>query len=474
MFLMFLLSLGTFGKFSFLHSTLIIKSEWMVSQSSLESLVPPGFPSTASFWAVMEERARNLSYFPREDLEVIQQRRQSNGENGSSTKPKTVVPVVHWPMAVAGKRIASQKHLFWDGIQESPHLSLIQNISYYDDPNLVWIGQPSDDSFCRQFTKAVKKAMVGRYLAGLTTRWPIFVCDFTDFWITRNRCPELERIMGRDLVFYSARSIVTGRDWSSDINWVTLPKNVSSLPLPNLQSQFLQHVSFAVRTDIVQVTQKLLKMQGKDLSDPIEELPRPIDVAHFWPLETTKKSSVPLAHGVVASELRTRVSILVHQYGMELGWKTFVGLSGAARRKGRLIAQPKYVHSLLSSKIVVVTQRDQWEDHHRLMEALISGALVLSDYMHALPSGLQNGTSILLFTSPHELKSLLIHYLANDKGRLDIARRGREIAFRQHRSWHRMEEIVFGKILTTCSDFPLDSKCPYWVYPASSKIEVSF
>jgi hypothetical protein len=54
---------------------------------------------------------------------------------------------------------------------------------------------------------------------------------------------------------------------------------------------------------------------------------------------------------------------------------------------------------MLDTKIVVVTQRDQREDHYRLNEALISGTMVMTDRMLALPIELESGTSIVEFTS---------------------------------------------------------------------------
>jgi hypothetical protein len=57
----------------------------------------------------------------------------------------------------------------------------------------------------------------------------------------------------------------------------------------------------------------------------------------------------------------------------------------------------------MTSKIVVVAQRDRWEDHYRLMEALSRSTMVLLDDMISLLRGLENGTSIVLFRDVNQM-----------------------------------------------------------------------
>jgi hypothetical protein len=108
-------------------------------------------------------------------------------------------------------------------------------------------------------------------------------------------------------------------------------------------------------------------------------------------------------------KLRTLVSKIVRELGnANTGLNVFVGLAGTAGGQGRQDVDSAFVDSLLSTKIVLVTQQDEWEDHYHLFEALVSGALVMMDRMLSLYAGLENGTSILQF-SPEEVRSL-IHY----------------------------------------------------------------
>jgi Glycosyl transferases group 1 len=113
-----------------------------------------------------------------------------------------------------------------------------------------------------------------------------------------------------------------------------------------------------------------------------------------------------------------------------------------------------YVQYLRSTKIVVVAGRDEWEDDFRLLEALASGALVFSDVPRAAPMGFENGTNIVFYDSASSLVRLLGYYLQpiNDKHRYSIARKGYELARRQHLPSQRLESLVFGSPLTMMTE----------------------
>lgn len=141
----------------------------------------------------------------------------------------------------------------------------------------------------------------------------------------------------------------------------------------------------------------------------------------------------------------------------------FVGLAGDAARTGRRGIKSEYIDALLRSKINVVTQRDEWEDHYRLFEALVTGGLVFTDRMLTLPQGLVNGTNVIEYTSQEDLRTKIRYYLSHPDERIEIARQGRLLAMSQHRSWHRIEEIVFGSLLTVC-ERKNGSPCPFIVH----------
>jgi hypothetical protein len=75
-------------------------------------------------------------------------------------------------------------------------------------------------------------------------------------------------------------------------------------------------------------------------------------------------------------------------------------MDNAEKGTGARNVQFHYIQTLMTSKIVVFAQPDEWEDQYRLMESLASGALVLTDSMLAPPEGLVNNTTIpiVLFT----------------------------------------------------------------------------
>jgi spore maturation protein CgeB len=86
--------------------------------------------------------------------------------------------------------------------------------------------------------------------------------------------------------------------------------------------------------------------------------------------------------------------------------------------------------------------------------------MILTDQIFVKPKGIENGTHIVEYTSLNDLGAKIKYYLAHKEERLVIARQGRRVAMERHRSWHRMEEIIFGRPLTQCSN----QRCPYIVH----------
>ena len=364
-----------------------------------------------------------------------------------------VVPVVVWPMIGTGPRSAENQHVHQNGITESRYLRLATD-EYDFDPYVVWIGDIGAASswvqWCSDFHDHVVEAKKLRADKGLPISWPIYIVDFTDYQ-TSPRCRLVENEMDDSYVKYAKRSVARDRLYSNATKWEEFGRKMRIAA----HGIAMKHAPLMVRSDIVQELEYLLKERNLTLADKLEAIDRPVDVSHFWPLD---------GKGVNRkyAEFRHRVSGIVHSMQNESGINVFVGLKGSALRGGRRSAQSAYVAGMLESKIVVVTQRDLWEDHYRLFEALVSGAMVMTDKMHGLPEGYMNGTSIVEFSTPENLRSLILFYLNNTEKRLDIAFRGRDIAMRRHRTWHRIEDVIFGEVMTTCS--ALDSPCPYSVH----------
>lgn len=370
------------------------------------------------------------------------------------------VPVVLWPYLEFGIGNAESLHIEENGVKESKFLQLAENMDNFD-PNVVWVGDTGYafgwNLWCGEYLQRILTARARREKLGLPLRWPIYIVDFTD-GVTKQRCKDIEKDMGTDYVKYFQRSVATRRHWDFDQNWIDVGKHI---PL-TAGGVTYRHTPLVVRTDTIEALQQILTERGLDLSSRLEDLPRPRDVAHFWPADWTGVSNV-------SSILRTSVSRSISDFGPREGLNIFVGLAGDAVRNGRRGVKTAYIEALLGAKIVVVTQRDDWEDHYRLFEALISGALVMTDRMLGMPAGLVNGTSILEFGSEADLEQKILYYLKHDSERKEIARLGREVAMTRHRTWHRIEDVIFGRIMSTCSPNKPDSPCPWIVHAKEAR-----
>jgi hypothetical protein len=378
-----------------------------------------------------------------------------------------VVPVVMWPYLYVGAKASLHNHLYVNGIAESKYLTMSKDIMDFR-PYVVWIAQEeygivnkASLSWCLQLAGAVARAQKRRNETGHDPFWPLRLLDFRDL-MHAQRCPEVEALVGSHNVEYSRRSKSYHRKWQEDTKWIDFGREYTFADFGG----YYRHTPYFVRTDIIESLHSFLhSTRNVTLKYPIESLPRPVDVAHFWHHNTTHIDSRFYS-------FRSRVSELLfdmHQQRYPT-WNLQLGIQGNLAKAGRSSVHDDYLNSMLQAKIIVVTQRDDWEDHYRLFEALSTGAMVMTDFMHGLPTGLLNGTSIGVFTTPQNLESLLVYYLSNDEIRLDVAHRGREVAMSRHRSWHRMEEVVFGAIVTEC----VHPDCPYVVHAQEGYSNTSY
>jgi hypothetical protein len=386
--------------------------------------------------------------------------------------PSMMITVMVWPLwdATVHKLSSDVIHIERNGIEESSVLQLATEppLASIGDPNMVWLTDTKYNYkyWCERFAKKIRQAQDKRRELNamnngttnlLPLRWPIFVVDFTD--LTKYKaCPPVEEAVGKDFVLYSKRSIVVTRQWNGTTGWVDLGE---SLPKITEEGRSYLHTPLVARTDTIQSIRTILLQSNNNnlsLADPKMEsllLNRPVDISHFW---ETSKDTIEI--NPVASKLRDYINLLIRQRLNDTNH--FVGLIGTADIVGRRVAQVGFIEAMLQSKIIVVSQRDKWEDQYRLYEALVSGALVMTDQIVAMPRGLENGTSIVEFGSADEFVRLVRYYLKHVEERIAIARRGREVAMTFHRSWHRMEEIVLGRVVTKCAK-ESNKNCPFVV-----------
>ena len=247
------------------------------------------------------------------------------------------------------------------------------------------------------------------------------------------------------------RSIVHGRFWNPAQNWVELGRvepnpgqqlslsgNILHSPLPVRESVVAQVTKLAESQRVARSLEKLRPVDSK----------RPNDIVFFW----RKGDNAHYAN------LRREVAqTIMSVNGVEIGTRTLrtlVRFFGDMETIGSTkIVFGRYVKEMMATKVVVVAQRDEWEDHYRLMESLASGALVVSDVMVGLPEGLVHGKNIVFYNSTESLHTQLLFYLdpANDALRSTIAKSGWELVMGHHRCWHRVEELVFGSAKTAVS-----------------------
>jgi hypothetical protein len=273
----------------------------------------------------------------------------------------------------------------------------------------------------------------------------------------------------------AVRSIVQGRHFdtqTSSINPGTIAPNIATSGGPML------HCPYAVRSDIVDAVQQELSLnqpmrsgddssrrtqQGK--SPPWDAADRPLDVLHMWNISS--KEGMSQLRNVVSRAVREWNGTTIEvDYSMKRRQpphsddhagsmkntrtiRTSIAEHGRRRKLGRNSASQAYVKAMLQAKIVIVAQKDDWEDHYRLLEAMACGPLVMTDTMLSLPRGLNNGTHLIMYSNVQQLWSSVKYYLVHEEERQMIAQRGWQMAMQQHRSWHRMEELVFGNPRTT-------------------------
>lgn len=358
------------------------------------------------------------------------------------------IPVLLWPYmdgaATKGKGVSADViHIEINGVEESAVLKLANASIRTLDPHVVWVTDAKFPyaSWCTRLADKARKVLEWRRQQHLPLMWPIYVVDFTDPPHPPKHCPALEEIVGNSHVLYFKRSIVVDRMWNFTQNWLHLGQRL------DMDDRF-QQTPLIVRTDIVEGIAKTIN----NLTDLPRLKNRPIDVAHHWP---------PSTQVAQFSNLRNRVSTWLLEH-FSPKYRVVCDMIGQHDRVGRRHAQLGYIESMIQTKILVVAQRDTYEDHYRLYEALASGAMVMTDPMYTLP--FQNGTHLIVYSNLPNLIQMVQYYLTHEDERLTIAEAGYTMAMNRHRSWHRMEEIILGRPMTTCENYHLHPQCPFAVH----------
>eukprot|EP00535_Pseudo-nitzschia_heimii_P001862 CAMPEP_0197175124 /NCGR_PEP_ID=MMETSP1423-20130617/1426_1 /TAXON_ID=476441 /ORGANISM="Pseudo-nitzschia heimii, Strain UNC1101" /LENGTH=567 /DNA_ID=CAMNT_0042624199 /DNA_START=426 /DNA_END=2129 /DNA_ORIENTATION=+ len=356
-----------------------------------------------------------------------------------------------------------ESHLLFPLDSDLPLLFLIDWESLGRDCNrlqLVLENLGSDDRF------RIKKR--GKKRSSAKKEAPYFLLVDMSGSTRQTGCPDLFRSLARDAGKSSDKSLAYAQ--TNDMNRIRLAKrnivqnryydhsarkiNIGEL-LPNkwdgtppdYDKSVLQS-PFSLRETFVSAIQQIAG--GRPVTD--KDSMRPVDVGFFW------KSGDYSHYGFYRRDIGKVVKTLHHspieKKSGAVMENTIVMASDSTKTMETGEVQVKYIEQILTCKIIVITQRDGWEDHYRLMESLVSGAMVMTDTMVALPDGLVDKTNIVVYDSPKMLKDLIKYYLKpeNKNERKRIAKKGYKLVMGRHRSWHRLEELLFGKPLTNANE----------------------
>ncbi len=342
-------------------------------------------------------------------------------------------------------------HFLYDGIQASSQLVLTQDHSAAP----VWIVDVrraglSSGTFCNRFVNLVKSAR-DRNRIVLFVYWDDEPIEhFYD-------CYRATRLLDSTTIFRYKKSMVQGRQWNETMQFIDPG---SAMKYGNWREHSggpVRHIWGGVRSDIVDGLKSTL--QGAN----IWEIERPLDVSHFWPLpgdnqrskmSQLRQSLVRVTHFRLSTilspfwtshvrndKLRDAVSRVIHDK-LSQTHEVFAGSAGQADATDLYSAQSAYLRKLAESKIVVVSQKDNLEDQNSLMEALVSGAMVMTDPMLTLPNELQDNVSIVVYHSLDELVTKVQYYLEHEDERVAIAKTGYDVAMNHYRSWQLVERMV--------------------------------
>ena len=349
------------------------------------------------------------------------------------------------PTVLVGSQVSMDGNNGWilDGVLRSRYLQLVQSFIFNAETRIAkaWLHETNVDTDLPT-VYLVDWEGLGRdcylletLLAGAdsiqSNSFLVYLDTTASTRITT--CSGMERLFEKSHVRIAKRSIVSGRHWNATKPWVETGQIVGNSGTQHSGGSvlFSPHV---LRETFVGNLSSILGSTPSTKSTVYSS--RSTDVSHFWRKGDYSHYGFlryEVSNIVTARTSRTLNRIRGDEDGIEKGF-----------------VQREYIEFLLKSKIVVVAQNDEWEDHYRLFESMASGALVFTDVILALPHGLRNRTNIVVYDSRSSLRRQLAYYLdpQNKEERLTIARRGWKYVMGKHRSWHRLECLLFGMART--------------------------
>lgn len=318
----------------------------------------------------------------------------------------------------------------------------------------------------------VQKNYTQTELNAIDPQWKLFYVEWSDRGVGDSGIYQLKRklapFVGWKRLHYVSRSVQNDRymqhwvkksmDGSDGIaldfgTFIGQPINFTQLLVEEFVAS-VQRVFLPTRDDIAEAIDKYMEEQhpriyqaakdtggdvGLAMSEDIASLPRPTDVRTFWNSTICNLNC----------EFRNLVSEIVGTIPQRNPNVTVdTNVYGSVRHRGRHSVHSDYIEAMLSTKIIVLAQRDKWEDHFRFDEALLSGALVMTEPQIYYPHGVVDGENLLIYHSMVELESMIHYYLLpeHEQSRISIGRRGRELALSEHRTWQQAERLVLNDV----------------------------
>eukprot|EP00980_Cylindrotheca_fusiformis_P017161 scaffold5281_cov127-Cylindrotheca_fusiformis.AAC.10 len=263
----------------------------------------------------------------------------------------------------------------------------------------------------------------------------------------KSNCPErIASLVGPQNQYLAMRNLVNNRNFGcmsitaptcySETQLFTdlygEPWNYSLQPFTkHIHNGCIAKVDFPVRESL------LNDIEARLGHEDIDQF-RTKGVGHFWTIEPGDK------YGQLRNRVTQTIQELLENSTTITGTAGLVSTRG---RSGRVFVSERYVDALLEHKIVVVCQRDHWEGHLRLMEALVSGGLVLTDPIMHMPAGFVDGENIVIYNSLKDLKKKIGYYLSpgGTRARKTIAKAGRRLAIEHHKAEHMFQRLAYGR-----------------------------
>ncbi|GKY92514.1 hypothetical protein MPSEU_000221700 [Mayamaea pseudoterrestris] len=251
------------------------------------------------------------------------------------------------------------------------------------------------------------------------------------------QCRNVDEQFSGQRVFYAKQSIVQDRYWNATLQWIEPGSLLDGLVSETThQATILYAPQTLSEVFVHRIDTALARRKRQKVLDTLPSRHRPIDVV-------VMSGNASCSH---YGSLREHVTKQVLQHAMKQNYT--VKLIG---EPNEVIVNDTLIDDLMTAKIAVFAQPDEWQETTGMLEAMASGALVVSDrvlqptYSASLNhSGLVDEQNVLFYNDISSLLQILDDYLENGDRRKTVVKAGWEYSMGTRRSWQGMETLLFG------------------------------